>query len=352
MAAGRVGNWVFSGALALMVACSVGCDSGSAGASATVETTPLDNREALRLVALIDKPDEAARRTAFQSLAKMGPKASAAVPGLVVALRNPDQRVRKTSAQVLGRIGAKSVPPLTNTLETSNEPAELALACEALGLIGPDAASALPAIAPMLQEFDKDLRIAACLAVGRIRARAGAPTKTRTLEMEEGTTADFARAIVGAAGNSGGMQASVKSVNPQPGQQRQLLEQFIPTHDLGPLGDEGKSKAVITIAVGGDNDAARVEVGWLVTVLAYDDEEEVRAAAAQALGAIGPGASGAVRALIQALWDETPVPENAAWALGEIGPLAKEAVPALQQTMLSTPSLKAVCFASINKIGQ
>jgi HEAT repeat protein len=352
MAFGRLTKVIAGGALvAALLSTALACsDSADPPASTKVQVSPLDDREALRLLALIDHPDETQRRTGFQGLAKLGPRARAAAPGLTVALSNAEPRIRKTAAQVLGKIGAHAVPPLTNILETSSNPTELALACEALGLIGTEATDALPAIGPMVKEFDKDLRLAACLALGRIRAGAGAPAKTRTIEMEEGTTADFARAIVGASGNSAGMQATVKSVNPQPGQQRQLLEQFIPTHDLGPLGDEGKRKAVITITTGGDASVARAEVRLLVGVLTYDEEEEVRGAAAQALGAIGPGASEAVPDLVRALWDEDPVPENAAWALGEIGPLAKEAIPQLQQATLNSPALRAVCFSAIKKI--
>lgn len=335
-----------------------GCDggkkqpaAGAKGATAEEATTPFEDKEATRLVGFITSPNEGERRAAFQQLAMMGPKARAAVPGLTAALGDSDPRVRLTSAQVLGRIGRAAVPALIRTLETSNRPEVLAMACEAVGLIGPPAEDALPALAPMLKEFDKDLRLSACLAMGRVRAGVGAPTQTQSIEMEEGTTADFARAVVGATGGATGFNAEVRTVNPQPGQTRQLLEQFIPTHDIGPLGDEGKRKAVMTFSVGGDPSLVRPQVTQLVAVMETDEEEEVRAAAAQALGAIGPGAVEAVPDLIKALWDADPVPENAAWALGQIGPAAKEAVPHLQQTMMSgTSASRAACFAALNKI--
>ncbi len=65
-----------------------------------------------------------------------------------------------------------------------------------------------------------------------------------------------------------------------------------------------------------------------------DKDEDVRKSAAWVLSKIGPEARDAVPALIQTLQDEEPsVRDYAAWALGKIGPEAKEAVPALIQAL-------------------
>ena len=66
-----------------------------------------------------------------------------------------------------------------------------------------------------------------------------------------------------------------------------------------------------------------------------DEDEWVRANAAEALGRIGPEAKAAVPALIQALKNEDVlrVRWGAAEALGQIGPAAKQAVPALAQAL-------------------
>ena len=60
-----------------------------------------------------------------------------------------------------------------------------------------------------------------------------------------------------------------------------------------------------------------------------DNDEDVRIAAAEALGKIGPEAKGAVPALIIVLGDSDHVMRNrTVEALGKIGPEAKEAIPA------------------------
>jgi hypothetical protein len=71
-----------------------------------------------------------------------------------------------------------------------------------------------------------------------------------------------------------------------------------------------------------------------LTVCVNDPVDYVRAAAADALGAIGPGARTAVDALAVRLLvknEQMMVLRSAAAALGEIGPDAKSALPALQQ---------------------
>ena len=75
----------------------------------------------------------------------------------------------------------------------------------------------------------------------------------------------------------------------------------------------------------------------------------VRAAAADALGAIGPGSRSAVPALIERLkTDPGPnyVFDSAIYALGDIGPDAKDAIPALkeisQRPRLTAPAHEAI----------
>jgi HEAT repeat protein len=72
----------------------------------------------------------------------------------------------------------------------------------------------------------------------------------------------------------------------------------------------------------------------LVTAL-NDPVDYVRAPAADALGAIGPGAQVAVKSLAEKLLtkDEGFVLGSVAYALGDIGPNAKDALPALEQVL-------------------
>jgi hypothetical protein len=84
-----------------------------------------------------------------------------------------------------------------------------------------------------------------------------------------------------------------------------------------------------------------------------DEDEDVREAAAGALGKIGPGAEKAVPALIQALKDEDRwVREAAAGALGKIGPGAEKAVPALIQALKDYyEELREAAAGALGKIG-
>ncbi len=67
-----------------------------------------------------------------------------------------------------------------------------------------------------------------------------------------------------------------------------------------------------------------------------DEDEDVRAAAAYALGRIGPQAKKAIAALTEALKEKRGYGEgrsSAAEALGRIGPEAKSAIPALTELL-------------------
>jgi HEAT repeat protein len=82
-----------------------------------------------------------------------------------------------------------------------------------------------------------------------------------------------------------------------------------------------------------------------------DREAKVRASAASALSAIGPGATAAVPALSAALRDnDRSVREHAAAALGGIGPTAKEAVSMLI-AILKDESVGKTAATALGQIG-
>jgi len=110
------------------------------------------------------------------ALARMGPE-----PGvleiLCLALGNPHGGVQAEAARALEGFGPDAasspdvVPALIETLESSND-AEVELAIiNALGAIGPPAASALPAIQGYLEDPRLDIRYAAEDAIDRISVR-------------------------------------------------------------------------------------------------------------------------------------------------------------------------------------
>lgn len=102
------------------------------------------------------------------------------------------------------------------------------------------------------------------------------------------------------------------------------------------VGDEQRSdreKTIALVEIGRHGKAARGAVAVLVRILAEPGPPEIRAAAARALGHIGPtAADDAVPALIKAAGDENAQVHQAAMvAVGKMGPAAESAVPRLAE---------------------
>jgi HEAT repeat protein len=93
----------------------------------------------------------------------------AALPALIMALQDSDQDVRALSAQAIGDIGpeaATAVPSLVNLL--SKDSYSRISVFIALHDIGPAARGALPALKPYLSDPDADVRKMAARAVAGI----------------------------------------------------------------------------------------------------------------------------------------------------------------------------------------
>jgi HEAT repeat protein len=91
------------------------------------------------------------------------------LPALIMALQDSDQDVRAWSAQAIGDIGpeaATAVPALVNLL--SKDSYSRISVFIALHDIGPVARGALPALKPYLSDPDADVRKMAARAVARI----------------------------------------------------------------------------------------------------------------------------------------------------------------------------------------
>lgn len=88
----------------------------------------------------------------------------------------------------------------------------------------------------------------------------------------------------------------------------------------------------------------------ILTEALKDEDSNVRAEAAAALGGVGTPAKDAVPALTEALKDPfMTVGARAAMALGQIGPDAKEAAPALLEFLRSNPDCSVI--EALGKIG-
>lgn len=92
---------------------------------------------------------------------------------LIAALKDPDASVRARSAQAIGLIGndaARAIPALLTLLKDSDEGSRIG-ACIALRGIGPAAKHALPALRRALNDPSKDVRQFARHAIERIEQR-------------------------------------------------------------------------------------------------------------------------------------------------------------------------------------
>jgi HEAT repeat protein len=139
------------------------------------------------------------RRGAVLALGWMGPTAKAAVPTLVAALRDKEE-VRQLATVSLARVGAPAVPallkafksadaathgPATAVLVRIGEPSVRGLAealqdkavetrrraVLALGVLGPKAKAAAPALKKALDDADLEVRIGAGVALKRTESK-------------------------------------------------------------------------------------------------------------------------------------------------------------------------------------
>lgn len=86
---------------------------------------------------------------------------------LIEALKDPDPDVRQNLGAALAKIGADSVEPLIEALKGDNADRR-AGAAYTLGLIGPAAKSALPALLDALKDEAVEVRRQASYAVSRL----------------------------------------------------------------------------------------------------------------------------------------------------------------------------------------
>ena len=133
----------------------------------------LSRDDVLALAAGLSDPDAKVRRTAagvINYIAFQGTDAIAAAPELEVAVQDSDSHVRSNAAMALGRIGSKrpsTVACLVGMLANGNRDERKFRPVVALGMIGPAAKSAAPALRPMLKDGKASTRAAAAWALWR-----------------------------------------------------------------------------------------------------------------------------------------------------------------------------------------
>ncbi len=113
-------------------------------------------------------PNAATVRTAAaRSLAILGTNAARAIPQLIHALGDQDSGASMAAAAALANIGMSAINPLI-TASRDNMPAVRQRAVYALGLIGPDAAPAIPDLLARLKDPDEQVRTSSAFSLSAI----------------------------------------------------------------------------------------------------------------------------------------------------------------------------------------
>ena len=119
--------------------------------------------------ALADDTDIKVRVLAAGRIAKWGPQAADATGELLAALQFDDSSLRAAAADALAAVGPAALPALLERTDHQQREVRL-LAILAIGRMGPPAASAADRLRPLLKDDDPAVRSAAELTLRRITA--------------------------------------------------------------------------------------------------------------------------------------------------------------------------------------
>ena len=152
-----------------------------------------------KLTTVLKDPNPELRRTAAQSLGKIGRKEAA--PALIAALRDPDASVRRQAAWALGMIGEDALGPDRSPLAEllfDTDPAVREAAATALGLTG-DTQAGIELLLERLQEAGTpaDSKRLAAAAFGGMEARSAVTGLTRLLADPDARVRRWAVAALG-----------------------------------------------------------------------------------------------------------------------------------------------------------
>lgn len=132
------------------------------------------------LVLALEDQDPVKRKESAQALGCIGKEAATAIPALTQTLGDEKKWVRIAAARALGQIGPEAIPSLTQALE--NQDASIrAAAAWGLGYIGSEANEAIPVLIQALGDEDETVCQAAAWALGGIGS-AVVPTLIQVLE--------------------------------------------------------------------------------------------------------------------------------------------------------------------------
>ncbi len=249
------------------------------------------------LIELLQDPDPEIRWAAAGAMESFGLKAVVATPALIALLEDPEPSVQAAAASTLGKMGPVAVAALMHVLDDPNREKQLS-ALKGLAAHGARAGVAVPRVAPMARDPDREVRAAAVLCLRRIAG-------DRNWPGESGWLTDSKAAIWPKA------MTSAERLKGYPSLRRAIVEaaRTVFSEVLDDPDPSVRYQAVRGFAdLGEDGPPA----AGLVVPLLQDPDARIRRAAADAVSAMGAKAAASVAPeLVSALGDPD---ENVRWA--------------------------------------
>lgn len=314
----------------------------AAAALAAGKMGPLSEPHRTSLRAALGDPERAVRWNAAWALGQAGADDPQTQGALIRTLADPEPRVAANAAQALGKLGSTAaIDPLTGKLDSESWQVRW-VSTLALGSIGTEAASAVPALTARLTTDSNDsVRAAAAKALGQI-GTAARPSMKRLLKAAQSPNRLVRASAIGALGSIGADTPEALKLMVDGLTDAEPSVQMNAAHSLGELGP-----------------VAGVAVPELVVTL-QADVRLVQAISAGALGNIGPEAYKAIPALLLAEQGEHEIVRFKATValvkiirgLGQSVPVADDAVPTLIEALASqTPGVVLEAAMTLEAIG-
>jgi HEAT repeat protein len=338
---------------------------------AAIEEAPLggDADMASAIAGLLESPAPGVRLQAAKALGSLGPAAKSSIADLIEALRCEQATAAGRSAleAAVGALGARR-------LDDEKRPTPEAM-IEALRKIGPDAKEAVPDLGAMVRAgLTWKLRSAAAQALQAI----GPDARDAVADLREALADTNAEVRSEAAEALGALRKDGKGAiddlckalreDDDPGVKEAAADAL---EEIGP--EAGAAADTAAVALGAalreaKNDRlqlaitralhslGKASVPVLARAMRQDKEKNVRRAAAETLGGMGPAAAGALPDLIVALGQDPDeiVRAAAATAVGAVGTTdLQTALPALQKALEGDrpPTVQRAAAEAIGNIG-
>ena len=288
------------------------------------------------LTAALGDSDSRVRKAAADALGHLGPKASGAIPSLVNLFDDRDVNVVVSAATAVGAMGSRASRARTdlNDLLGHRDERVRAAAAEAIGMIGTAASKSAAQLAERLRDDDADTRAAAARSLGQMGRRAADQSSALVQALDDDDprvreAASTALAEIGkpavthlirslSRGDPIFLQAAIDTLG-------RLGSDAVPQL-VDVLGDDDAPVLVrqyAASALAGSADADKRIVPALVEALDAKSPD-VRSAAIEGLGRMGPAAASALSRIVALSADQSEtlfVRERAIGALAVVAPL-------------------------------